>query len=390
MTKNNPILFLCVFLFFSNSIITLVISYLPIYFEDKGFTGSEIGFLLAIGPFIGLFSQPLWGYYSDKYKTVKKTLILCLIGLLISSIFLFNMDAFTSLVIIFAFFFLFMSALGGLGDNLAKKTSMNNHIPFGKIRMWGSLGFACTSLITGKILSIIGIQYLYFPFFIIVAMTIMIGFLLNDASVSDKPIAFKDAAKLAVNKKLIFFLATVMFITTTHRTNDNFIGMYVTDLGGDEGLIGWLWFIGVFSEALVFAFSAYWFRRFQPLTFVIFAGFIYSFRWLFMSIADQPVEIMFLQLTHGICFAVLYVSCLEFLSEIVPDELQSTGHLLFLSISFGLSGIIGALFGGFTLDNYGGSILYEIMGYMALTGTIGLLVFRLFYRLNQHKHAYNS
>ncbi|WP_347834968.1 hypothetical protein [Gracilibacillus sp. JCM 18860] len=27
---------------------------------------------MAIGPFIAIFSQPFWGYMSDKYQTVKK------------------------------------------------------------------------------------------------------------------------------------------------------------------------------------------------------------------------------------------------------------------------------------------------------------------------------
>lgn len=332
----------------------------------------------------------MWGYFSDKYKTVKKTLLICLVGLLFSSLFLFKMDTFTSLILIGAFFFLFMSALGGLGDNLAKKTSMQRGIPFGKIRMWGSIGFACTSLISGKILSIIGIEFLFYPFLVIVSMTILVGLTLSDATVSSKPVALADAAKLLINKKLVSFLVIVLFVTTTHRTNDNFIGMYVTDIGGDASLIGWVWFIGVFSEALVFAFSALWFRRFQPLTFIIFASLLYSFRWLFMSAADQPFEIMILQLTHGICFAVLYVAALEFLSDVVPNELQSTGHLLFLSVSFGLSGIIGALFGGFTLDTFGGSVLYEWLGYMALLGSIGLIIYKLFYRVTPQKQVYQS
>ncbi|MFG6149398.1 MFS transporter [Halobacillus sp. B23F22_1] len=388
MIQSKPLLLLCIFLFFSNSIITLIISYLPVYFDDKGFTGSEIGFLLAIGPFIGLFSQPMWGYFSDKYKTVKKTLLLCLSGLLISSLFLFKMNSFTSLIVIGAFFFLFMSALGGLGDNLAKKTSIQRGIPFGKIRMWGSVGFACTSLISGKILSIIGIENLLYPFLIVVTLTILVGFTLRDASISSKPVAFTDAAKLIFNKKLATFLLIVLFVTTTHRTNDNFIGMYVKEIGGDASLIGWVWFIGVMSEAFVFAFSALWFRRFQPLTFIIFASLLYGFRWLLMSAASQPFEILILQVTHGICFAVIYVASLEFLSDIVPNELQSTGHLLFLSVSFGLSGIIGALFGGFTIDTFGGSVLYQWLGYIALIGSIGLIAFRFIYRLAPQKQVY--
>jgi len=47
---------------------------LPLYLKHKGLTGIEIGWVLAIGPFATIISQPFWGYVSDKYKTVKKYL----------------------------------------------------------------------------------------------------------------------------------------------------------------------------------------------------------------------------------------------------------------------------------------------------------------------------
>ncbi len=80
MVTKQSIFSLKAFLYFFNSTVTLIISFLPIYFSDKGLTTAQIGMLLSIGPFAALLVQPLSGYLSDKFKTVKKVLIACLIG----------------------------------------------------------------------------------------------------------------------------------------------------------------------------------------------------------------------------------------------------------------------------------------------------------------------
>ncbi|WP_425594014.1 MFS transporter [Metabacillus endolithicus] len=89
----------------------MVVSFLPIYFQYKGFSSSQIGWFLAIGPFVGLIAQPLWGYASDKYKTVKKVLFSCLIGFSVSVIWLFQIDSFLWIIIAGSLFFFFSHQL---------------------------------------------------------------------------------------------------------------------------------------------------------------------------------------------------------------------------------------------------------------------------------------
>lgn len=53
----------------------IIIGYLPFYLQYKGLNGTEIGWVLAIGPLASIFSQPFWGFMSDKYKTVKRIIV---------------------------------------------------------------------------------------------------------------------------------------------------------------------------------------------------------------------------------------------------------------------------------------------------------------------------
>ncbi|WP_370876199.1 MFS transporter [Neobacillus ginsengisoli] len=83
---------------------------------------------------------------------------------MISSIVLFQVNSFWILLLLCAIFFSFMLPVGALGDSLALNTSQLVGTSFGRIRMWGSIGFALTSLLGGQILSRIGVNHLLYPY----------------------------------------------------------------------------------------------------------------------------------------------------------------------------------------------------------------------------------
>jgi MFS transporter, PPP family, 3-phenylpropionic acid transporter len=374
---NKSVLFLRAFLFFYFSSVTLIVSYLPIYFNNKGLSGSEIGWLLAIGPLAAIFVQPFWGYMTDKYKTVKRFILLCLSLLLISSLFMFYGESFFYLMILGAVFFSFMAPLTAMSDSLAQKTAITHKIQFGSIRSWGSLGFATTALLGGQLLNIFGINAIAIIYPISVCLALLIGFKISDVKAEGKPVKLSDTKQLLFNYRFIFFLFLIMFITITHRTSDSYIGLFITELGGSESLIGWGWFIAVGSEALIFATSGLWFKKFHEVTFLIIAGALYTFRWFLFSIADSAMFIISIQFLHGVTFALFYISAFQYVTKLLPKELIGTGHLLFVSIYFSFSGIIGSLAGGSILEASGGATLYYYLGYLSMIGTIGLIIYKL-------------
>ncbi|GAE92119.1 hypothetical protein JCM21714_1100 [Gracilibacillus boraciitolerans JCM 21714] len=357
---------------------TIIVSFLPLYLQFKGLTGTEIGWVLAIGPFVAMLSQPFWGgYMSDKYQTVKKILMLCLIALIISSSVFLQMETLPLLLTFGATFFFFAAPIGALGDSLSQRRADQLGISFGSIRTWGSIGFATSSLIIGAFLSHFGIVYMVWPYLLLAGAAFIVSTRLIDVKVEAPPIQFKDINLLVKKKPFIIFLVLITFITISHRANDSFIGIYITSLGGSEDLIGFAWFAGVASEAIAFATAGLWFRKFHPLIFIVGAAFIYSIRWYLYAIIDDPMGIIALQFLHGLTFGVFYLTAFQYVTRIIPKMLQSTGHLVFLSTFFGLSGIIGSLVGGVIMDSLGGSSLYLFMGILTTFGTIMMLLYHL-------------
>ncbi|WP_058308921.1 MFS transporter [Gracilibacillus massiliensis] len=354
---------------------TIIVSFLPLYLQFKGLTGTEIGWVMAIGPLVAIFSQPFWGYTSDKYQTVKKILMLCLIGLIISSLVFLQMDTLPLLLTFGATFFFFAAPIGALGDSLSQRRADQLGISFGSIRTWGSIGFATSSLTVGAILSNVGIQFIVWPYLVLAVAAFIVSTRLVDVKVETPPIQFKDIGLLVKKKPFVIFLVLITLITISHRANDSFIGIYIASLGGSEDLIGFAWFAGVASEAIVFATAGLWFRKFHPLIFIIGAGILYSIRWYFYAVFEDPMLIVALQFLHGLTFGVFYLTAFQYVTRIIPKMLQSTGHLVFVSTFFGISGIIGSLIGGVIMDNLGGSSLYLFMGILTTFGTLMMLIY---------------
>ncbi|HLR02296.1 MAG TPA: MFS transporter [Virgibacillus sp.] len=373
MTNNQSITPLKMLLFCFHATNTIILSYLPLYLKYKSLTETEIGWVLAVGPLAAIVAQPFWGYLSDKYKTVKLMIQICIVGLLFSSILFFQMNGLIMLIFTGAIFYFFTSPIGALGDSLAQRRADELHISFGTIRMWGSVGFATSSLIVGEVLTRVGIQYMIWPYLLFGTIALAVSFKLADVKVDSDPIQLKDVRQIFQNKAFVYFLLLMLFITITHRASDSYIGLYIMELGGSERFVGMSWFVGVLSEAAVFALAGLWFRKLHPFIFVIIAGALYSTRWFLYSVATDPTYIIFLQVLHGLTFGVFYVAAFSYISRLIPNLLQSTGHLIFFATFFGVSGIVGSLAGGAIIDIAGGATLYFIMGVSALIGT-GLMI----------------
>lgn len=376
MITKQDVQYLKVFLFFFHSSAIIIISFLPLYFEEIGLSGSKIGLLLAMGPFSALFFQPLWGYLSDRYKTVKKMMFLLFIGVFLSVPILFQTTNIYLLLLVMVVFYSFFSPLGALSDSLAQRTSKQYGSTFGSIRMWGSIGFAVTGIIGGYILVKIGIQNILYPYLFYNFLSFLLVIKISDVKDGSHPITFADSKRVLSNKKFVFFLFFMLLIAMTHRANDTYLGIFISSLGGDESLIGWAWFIAVGSEALIFATSRYWFNLYNEHTLIIISAFLYAVRWFLFTVIETPIGIILLQLLHGITFGVFYLTAFELVSKLVPRELNTTGHLLFTSFFFGLAGIAGSLLGGLIIEHDGPVSLYLYMGIAALLGTVFLFFYR--------------
>ncbi|MFD0698589.1 MFS transporter [Paenibacillus sp. GCM10027628] len=352
------------FFYYASSAILL--PYLPLYLQQKGYSSADIGLLMMIGPFVSIFAQPFWGYMSDRFHTVKKIVFLLWALSLLGSfgLFLTNGFAWTLGFILLLYFFLLPSI--PLIDNLVVRSTAQRGISYGSVRLWGSIGFSSVALISGLLLEQLGgvarIPYFYwalwiFPF-------ILLAFI-KDEKGSGQRISLGAIGIIFKNKGFLWFMFMVLMISIPHRMNDALLGLYLSHLGASDSMVSWAWAIAAMSEIPVFALLSRYMHRYHELTLLGIASSLFAIRWLLYSFISDPWMLIALQGTAMFTFAVMWIVSVQYVVRLLPEQFGSTGQSILAMVFLGLAGIIGGSVGGLLSDTWGGSSMYVFGTIMA-------------------------
>jgi PPP family 3-phenylpropionic acid transporter len=362
---NRPTITLIGFNFLYYVMLSIFISYLPVYFSERGISPAEIGILLGVGTVVGIFAPPLWGYISDKWQNVKKALLLTVAASTLVGTVLFEFSSFLMFFIFVGLMYFFMSPIGPLTDSLNYRVAEEHGVSFGSIRLFGSIGYGTSALVIGILLERWGMETLSYLFLGSGVLTLAIGLLLPKQSAASKPVTFGAIKKFFSYRPTLWLLFMIMLLSIPHRTNDSFVGVYIQNLGGSTTLVGQAWFYATISEAVSFALAVFWLRKGKELQLMAVSAAFYAVRFYLCSVMSDPHWIAWLQLFHAITFVIFYSASIQYLYRTAPDELKATTQTVFAGIFFGLSGIIGSVLGGWIFGLMGGQALYKAMAILS-------------------------
>ncbi|KIL36879.1 MFS transporter [Cohnella kolymensis] len=356
------------FNFFYFSLFSLFISFLPIYASHVGIAETHIGFMLGMGSLISIVSQPLWGMVSDKYRTIKKVLLIILAASVIIGTVMYQTSHLWSLVVLVALMNIFYLPTDPLVESLNFQTTQREGVSFGSVRMFGAMGFAVTSLLAGYSMQHFGMGSLSWIFLGFGTTALLLCMGLTDVKASAKPALFAHLKEFFLQSHTLTFFLIVLIVAIPHKMNDTFVGLYMEQLGGNVRLTGISWFVMTITETLFFAISSRLIKPGREGLLMAFAAGMYALRFLLSSFAQHPYELVALQVFQGVTFVLFYVGGMQYLYSIVPEQWKSTGQTMLTVMFFGVSGIIGSTAGGWLIEEWGGSALYRIMAIVAAFG----------------------
>ena len=132
-----------------------LLPYLPVYFHSLGHPGSSVGLLGAVKPLTTFLVAPLWGVLSDRSNNHVATLQFTFVSSLIFQL-LVGMNSSLNYLIVTVFAAAVLNApVKSLVDSIvmSKLTSEEDRHQFGRMRLWGQLGFGVGSSLVGSLLS---------------------------------------------------------------------------------------------------------------------------------------------------------------------------------------------------------------------------------------------
>ncbi|UUZ93875.1 MFS transporter [Paenibacillus sp. P25] len=333
--------------------------FLPIYFEGRGYTSSQIGLLMMIGPFVTIFAQPFWGYLSDRYHTLKLIIFGLWTMTLISSVGIFQTAGLPLSFLFMLLLYFFMLSSVPLLDTMTIRTARQAGIGYGSVRAFGSMGYTLLAMLSGPLLTALGgmhnIPYLYWSVW---SLPMLLLLLLKDTKGSGARVSIRAFGSLLGNKRFLWFLFLVFLLITPHRMNDVLLVLYMKDVGASDSMIGWAWALVAASEIPTFALFGRFMQRFHELALLGIVAVLYTIRWSLYGWITDPAPLMLLQASHCITFAVFWIVSVQYVVRIVPESLQSTGQSMLSMVFLGLAGITGGYAGGWLKDHFGGPSMY--------------------------------
>lgn len=344
-----------------------------VYLYSKGFDNTAIGALISMNSLIVVVAQPTWGMICDKIGSIKKVFIFCLIAATLLLVTLPLHTSTFSIILAFAALTFFECPLPPLLDSwLIRGVKEIGSSTFGHVRLWGSIGFTLMAYVNGKLIDSLGLVVMFVSFFVFVVFTIFACISIRPTS--SLPASVTEEAKkkkLSVgtllknpNYVLFLFLATLLIIP--HRSSYIFLPKLIDSLGANNGYLGLASSVVALSEIPIFIFSGYLLGRFKPVYLILLSTIFFTLRQFLFSLATLPIHVVLIQLLHGPSFALFFTGSLYYIDSLTPRELKSTAQTLGSAMFVGVSGIIGSYGGGWLIDHYGLTIIYEAGTFICL------------------------
>lgn len=325
---------------------------------------------MGAGGIVGLVSQPLWGVVSDKRRTIKKVLILLLALSIGVGFATFQLTSLWALAIgVGLMYFLFMPT-DPLMESLNFQVSQKIGVPYGSVRMFGAIGYATASFAVGIATDAFGLDAMAFLFAGYGLATLLIALRADDAPAPSKPLRWADLQRFLSRRESLAFFLLVLLVAVPHRTNDLFVGIHITALGGDYRTVGITWFVMTIAEVAFFGLAHRFVKPGRELGVIAFAAVLYVLRFALTSAADHPLAVVLLQLLQGVTFVLFYTASIQHLYSIVPEPWRATGQTILAVLFFGVSGIAASFLGGWIFDAFGGETLYRGMAAISAIGAV--------------------
>lgn len=365
-TARKETLSLRIYSFSAYSTAAMVVSFIPLYFLDRGFSEQQIGIIYSTGPFISIFANIILGMASDKYRTIKKLLMLLLFGQLVMISLLFPIENFALVCLVMMGFYFFQTPINPLSDSLLLLSSQYTGTPYALIRIFGSLGFAVTAYTFGLILKETGSHWTLPLALCTIAITLILTTRIKDYQGSARKIDFSGFFKLLRQRDVLLFFLIILTISIPHRMYEGFLAVSMRQMGASDSLVGLAWLVSALSEIPILYLLGKYGHKFKELPLLMIASIMYAVRlWLLSDIQD-PRWVIATQAMHSISFGIYFSTALRYLSQLIPDEYRASGQAVYAVVWTGLAGVISGMFGGYIYEHFGREVFFRMGAGFAL------------------------
>ena len=335
---------LSLFYFFYFGVVGVYIIFMPKVLATLGYSAQDIGIIFAASPLVR-FILPMLFIRGLELNT--KMFNSALVVLSLSAIsFYFSVYNFYTLLLSNIALGVGLSLIMPYVEVISLKHVGKEH--YGKIRLFGSLGFVLVALVLVKVLSSEQTALLFL--LALTQITVVVAFLVVYFSDKKEP---KKSGKISSDISVLSDYKLWIGLTLMQVSFGafyNFFTIYETAHGISMQVTIYLWSFGVLAEIVMLYFQGNFLKN-NLLLLLQLTTFITALRWFLVFMFPENLIILyFSQSLHAFSFALFHSSAIAYLYDIYKHK--ALAQQFFSGITYGLGGLSGALLSGFIYERY--------------------------------------
>lgn len=346
---------LCACYFFFFSILGIMVPYLGVFFDSRGFDAQQIGLLMAILMGTRIIAPNLWAIVADKTGMRSELVKIGAGAAALTYLTFFYDGGIVYLAVSLAVYTFFWNAILAQLEVITLETLGDDANRYGAIRSWGSVGYIVLVVSGGFAIAHFGPQIL--PY---IGMTLFIGMLISalplpsnravvDNTVKRKPLVF--------DRALIWFLISAMLLQMSAGPFYGFFVLYLKQAGYTESAAGIFVALGVVAEIFMFMYAPKLLGRFGAQLLLIVSIGLTAVRWLLLAYGvENIVYLSISQILHAFTFGLTHAASIQFVHKHFDLNRRSQGQALYASLSFGVGGALGTWLCGIIWGDGSGAV----------------------------------
>jgi PPP family 3-phenylpropionic acid transporter len=345
--------------------------YLSLYLVAQGFSAQMAGLLMALPQLIRILAPPVWGWLADHARRPARLLCASAAVALVMLVLLpICGQRPWAVATVLAVMHLALAGQSPITEALTVSAAAGDAARYGRMRLWGSVGFIVAVSLVGWLLERYGtdslVGWLAVGALGLVAATWRLGWACegrgkaahkaskktSNGAARHKGLTLRAALQAWVSsaapapgwRVVALFLASAALMVFAHAALYAYFSLYLQLHGWGKQEIGAFWALGVAVEIGVFAQQRPLFERFSALSLLATSLWVAVVRFALLAASPAGLVVVVLtQMTHAVTFGVHHSACMSLMHRWFAPHVQARAQALFTSVVYGVGGFLGGV-----------------------------------------------
>jgi nucleoside transporter len=328
-----------------------------------GFSGAQFSLIYSLLPLATIIAPFIGGQVADRYLASQKVVAGLQLAGGIFLILIATTTAYGTMVWLMLVYCLLYAPTLALTNSIAFINLQNSEKEFGKIRVWGTIGWITAGylltlwrigaqsasglafkgdmlLLAGIFSLIMGIQAFSLPH-------------TPPRKEGVKPWAFLEALKMLKDRNFLVFIIIAFVVATELMFYYILTAPFLTSekIGVSSTILPWVMTIAQVAEIFVLAFLLpYLIARIGIRKILTLGILAWPLRYIIFAIG-QPSWLVIASLAlHGFCFVFFFAAAFIYVDTVAPRDIRHSAQSLITLVTYGVGNYIGSLFAGWVHD----------------------------------------